>query len=122
MSTNTKRGGGTVTKNGRGGAKKAPSTGGRVMMSSKSKKSESKKIRHIGKKFAAQSFVPGLYHEETPGNVLVTMDDGTEYEVNVTLTTRREGIVSVADAKDLIDTVTCVDNSTIEINFVESLT
>ena len=82
---------------------------------------ETKTKSVLGMKFAEKSFIEGMFHEETPRKMNTTNDEGLIYEVSASLTTRREGIVSLADAVDLISFVTCVNPSMIKITFKNTL-
>jgi hypothetical protein len=75
----------------------------------------------LGIKFAKRSFAEGMFHEETPGMINIANAEGLTIEVSASLTAQREGIVSLADAIDLIYFVTCVNPSMIKVTFNNNL-
>ena len=65
------------------------------------------RIGAVAQFFVARAIIPGLQHEETDGVEIVTSDEGVAYEVNANLTTRKSGIISLAEVQGFVKSVVC---------------
>jgi hypothetical protein len=72
-------------------------------------------------KFLSAAVIEGSQHFEQLTPVPITDDDGTAYTVAANITLREQGIVTLAGAVETIHLVTCMDDSTIIIDFKEDL-